>query len=145
MLTLAGALAGCRPRADPTLIWEGVGAPVAKATTTSIARLPTAAPGVRRGIWGDAAAATFELLASDRSEEPHVHRDHDLTVVLLRGAGNLVVEDRTYELHAGDVVHVIRGRNHHFHPDVRTPAAALAIFTPILQGRDFEPASDMRR
>lgn len=109
----------------------------------AVASLPMVGPGVQRGAWGDSTDASFQLMASDRAEEPHVHRTHDLTVVLLRGGGTLVVEGRSYEMGAGDVMHVVRGRNHHFHPDGRGPAVALAIFTPRLGSPDYEPAPDM--
>jgi mannose-6-phosphate isomerase-like protein (cupin superfamily) len=142
LLAVTGVLAGCRPTAGPTLVWEGAGAPLAQTATGAATRLPPVAPGTWRGAWGDSSDATFQLLASDRSEEPHVHRAHDLTVVLLRGGGTLIVEDRAYELRAGDVLHVMRGRMHHFHPDRGTSTVALAIFTPILRSKDYEAASD---
>ena len=95
-------------------------------------------PGVRAGIWGPSPAATFQLLEASTAELPHVHREHDLTVVLLRGHGVLWVEYRAHRLRAGDVVHIARGRPHHFHP-ADGAVRALAIFTPTLDEVDFVP------
>ena len=144
LAVVAGTLAGCRPASTPTLVWEGSGVPHAQSAVTAVAALPTVDPGVRRGPWGDSPDASIHLIAADRPEEPHVHRIHDLTVVLVRGRGTLVVEGRSYVMRAGDVMHVMRGRNHHFHPGGGESAVALAIFTPRLTSPDYEPAVDMR-
>ena len=132
-------LAGCRAR-EPTLIWEGGGAARAQSVDAAVAGLPAAATGVRRGPWGESPDATFQLLDSDRAEEPHVHVAHDLTVAVLRGRGTVMVAGHRYDIRAGDVLHVGRGRVHAFAPS--SPGTiALAIFTPKLDGPDYVPAS----
>ena len=137
-LTIAALGAGCaRTSRPPRLVWEGEGGPRATDVRSAAVALPAAAPGVRMGPWGDAPDASFLLLAAETDEVPHVHDEHDLTVVILDGAGWLAVEDRRWDLAAGDVVHVRRGTVHHFHPAPGRPVIGLAIYTPILVGRDF--------
>ena len=58
---------------------------------------------------------------------------------MLRGRGTLTVEDRRYDLGAGDVAEVGRGKVHAFAPSGRV--TALAVFTPRLDGADYVPAS----
>jgi mannose-6-phosphate isomerase-like protein (cupin superfamily) len=136
---LALAAAGCGARA-PLLVWEGTGPPGARSADAAAAELATVAPGVAAGAWGASADATFQLLRAGVAEEPHVHDHHDLTVVLLRGRGAVIVAGRRYDLQAGDVLHVGRGRVHHFHPAGGEAALALAIYTPRLEGPDRRPA-----
>ncbi|HEY2388988.1 MAG TPA: cupin domain-containing protein [Candidatus Binatia bacterium] len=125
----------------PSLVWEGAGPPRETSVGGATAGLAAAGPAARRGPWGDAAGESLLLMESADAEEPHVHRRHDLTVVLLRGRGTLVVEGRRHDLHAGDVAHIARGKVHAFAPSGR--ATALAIFTPRLDGPDSVPASAM--
>lgn len=139
---LLAAAAGCARGRDATLVWEGAGPPRVESAAALSERLAPVGPGVRRGTWGESVDATFQALDSVRAEEPHVHARHDLTVVLLRGHGVLVVEGRRYALTSGDVVHVLRGRVHAFAPQGN--AVALAIFTPPLDGIDYVPAGAMR-
>jgi mannose-6-phosphate isomerase-like protein (cupin superfamily) len=137
-----GGTVGCGPGPAPRLLWEGSGPPRAEEAGAAVLRLPETAPGVRSGPWGESADATFQLLGVEAGEQPHVHQHHDLTVVLLRGRGVLVVEGRRQPLRAGDVVHIGRGRVHHFHPDWRTSAVGLGIYTPKLVGKDYLPAPE---
>jgi mannose-6-phosphate isomerase-like protein (cupin superfamily) len=143
VVVLAGiADAGCtRTSRTPRLVWEGAGGPRAGDARTATAALPQAAPGVRMGPWGETPDASFLLLAAEADEVPHVHDEHDLTVVILEGGGWLAVEDRRWDLAAGDVVHVRRGTVHHFHPAPGRPVIGLAVYSPRLVGRDFRPVT----
>lgn len=130
---------GCRGAVPARLVWEGPGRSSVDDAAVLAKSQPSVGPGVHAGAWGTSRDATFQLLATEAAEEPHEHVDHDLTVVLLEGRGELVVEDRRYELHAGDVVHIARGRVHHFHPGSGALVVGLAIFTPKMDERDFQP------
>ena len=127
---------GCGPT-GPRLIWEGQGAPRAAGAPEWATDLVSRQPGVRAGAWGTSRDATFQLIEARAPERPHVHQSHDLTVVLLRGQGVLRVEGREHPMTSGDVVHVSRGRLHHFRPTGTDPALALAIFSPQLSGPDY--------
>ncbi len=138
-VALALTLVSCSPRPPATLVWEGAGAPRAEAVTDVAARLREASTGVRRGPWGDAEDSTLQLLETDRPEESHIHARHDLTVVMLSGRGSVQIEERRYDLRAGDVLHIGRGKVHALYPE--GAVTGLAIFTPRLEGPDYVPAS----
>ncbi len=130
-------LCACTRRPAPTLVWEGTSGPRVESASAVAGRLTDAAPGVRRGGWGDAEDATMQLLETDRPEDPHVHERHDLTVVLLEGRGTVIVEGRRHPMRAGDVVHVGRGAVHALQPEGKV--IGLAIFTPRLERADYRP------
>lgn len=125
------------PERQPRLVWEGEGAAREERAGDAARGLAPIAPGVRRGLWGEGADATYQLLEAESSEPPHVHARHDLTVVVLRGHGTLFVEDRRLDVAAGDVLQIGRGRVHHFHPAAGTAVLALVIYTPRLENPDY--------
>jgi len=131
---VAACTLGCA-RPMPRLFWEAEGGGRTAAAHEVASDLPQVAPGVRSGRWGDTADASFQLLDAEAAERPHVHDTHDLTVVVLKGSGTLFVDDRQHSLAAGDVVHIGRGRKHHFHP--HGSVTGLAIYTPRLLERDY--------
>ncbi len=141
LVAAAGVLAACGPVTgsgrEPRLVWEGEGPPRAGDAMEVAQALPQAGPGLRRGVWGEGLDATYQLLQTETPEPPHLHAEHDLTVVVLRGGGTLFVEDRRLEVGAGDVLHIARGRVHHFHPAPGTIVTGLAIYTPRLEKPDF--------
>ena len=137
---------GCTAAAGPRLVWQAPDGPATDRPATAVAAgLVTRAPGVRLGPWGESPEASFLLREATAPEEPHIHRNHDLTVVLLRGRGVLHLDDGPHPLTAGDVVHVARGRLHWFESLGHDPALGLAIYTPQMVGQDFEPASSDKR
>jgi mannose-6-phosphate isomerase-like protein (cupin superfamily) len=81
------------------------------------------------------AVSHFLIQIRDR-EQPHIHREHDATVVLLRGRGRLVLKERIVALRAGDTVFIPRGAPHYYVNDAPEPTVALAIFTPSYDGTD---------
>lgn len=125
------------PGREPRLVWEGSGLPRVEDATAVAQALPQAGPGLRRGVWGEGSDATYHLLETEIPEPPHLHAHHDLTVIVLRGRGTLFVEDRQVDVRAGDVLYIIRGRVHHFHPAPGTTVTGLAIYTPRLEKSDF--------
>jgi mannose-6-phosphate isomerase-like protein (cupin superfamily) len=133
-------LAACTRARAPQLVWEGAGAAHARDADALAASLARGAGDLRTGTWGESPDATYQLLETSTAERPHVHDHHDLTVVILRGRGTLVVAGRDRPVEAGDVLHVARGRVHHFHPS--GTVLALAIFTPRLEKPDNRPVAD---
>jgi mannose-6-phosphate isomerase-like protein (cupin superfamily) len=85
---------------------------------------------------GRTAWVSHHLAVVRTEEQPHYHRFHDLTVVLLRGEGVLNVEQKRIAMKAGDVVHVQRGVPHFFRNGGKAPAAAFVVFSPPFDGRD---------
>jgi quercetin dioxygenase-like cupin family protein len=72
-------------------------------------------------------------------ETPHIHKLHDLMVVMIRGQGYLMMDSRRIQLSAGDVAHIPRGAVHYFVNAAREPAAAFVIFSPPFDGKDSIP------
>ena len=134
LIIAVACVAGCASR-SPRLVWLGWGDAKVMSVESAVTGLPQVSPGVRAGPWGSAEDASFQLIEAETAERPHVHDHHDLTVVMLRGSGVLVVEEREYAMQVGDVVHVRRRLIHHFHPS--GTVTGLVIYTPRLDGRDY--------
>jgi mannose-6-phosphate isomerase-like protein (cupin superfamily) len=88
---------------------------------------------------GRTASASHHLVQVRDAEPPHFHRTHDLTVTVLRGAGNVRVGERTVAVRAGDVVIIPRGVPHFFRNGGDGVAVALSVFTPPFDGADVVP------
>jgi mannose-6-phosphate isomerase-like protein (cupin superfamily) len=87
-----------------------------------------------------------EHIAVVRTEEkPHYHRFHDSTVVVLRGEGLMTVDQKQIPMKTGDVAHIHRGVPHFFRNTSSSPAAALVIFSPPFDGRDFVAEEEKKK
>ncbi len=77
------------------------------------------------------------VLVQVRDREPlHRHIDSDITVFLLRGAGDLRIGKETRAVRAGDVIHIPRGAIHAFINRGPEPAAALVVYSPAPGPKD---------
>ncbi len=74
-------------------------------------------------------------------EVPHIHKDHDLTVMVVKGQGYLILEKERLDLTVGDVLFIPRGAVHYFVNTYGEPSVALAIFSPPFDGKDTIPSS----
>ena len=72
-------------------------------------------------------------------EVPHVHKTHDLTVVMLKGKGYLMLEQKQIELRRGDILFIPRGSVHYFVNTFSEPSVGLAVFSPVFAGKDSIP------
>ncbi len=72
-------------------------------------------------------------------EIPHIHKTHDLTVLVLRGKGYLMLEQKRIDLMVGDVLFIPRSVVHYFVNTFSEPSVALAIFSPSFDGKDTLP------
>ena len=87
-----------------------------------------------------------EHIAVIRTEEkPHYHRFHDMTVVVLRGEGLMTVDQKQIAMRPGDVMHVHRGVPHFFRNTSGSSSAALVIFSPPFDGRDFVSEEEKKK
>jgi mannose-6-phosphate isomerase-like protein (cupin superfamily) len=75
-------------------------------------------------------------------ESPHLHAEHDLTVVLLHGRGTIWIDSASYPMRAGDVTVVAAGTPHYFVNEAAEPSAALVVFAPPLDEPDSVPVGD---
>ncbi len=129
-------LGACTASQEPRLVWEGAGIARAQSITEATLALRPMEPGRDGAAWGESTDATFRLLQTTVAEHPHVHDEHDLTIVILAGHGILTVTGREHGARPGDVLHIGRGRVHWFQPDPSEPVVAVAIFTPRLNAAD---------
>ncbi len=74
-------------------------------------------------------------------EAPYIHRDHDGTIVMLRGRGYLMLGESRVDLAVGDVVFIPRGMVHYFVNQDSQPAVAFVVFSPPFDGKDTVPVS----
>jgi mannose-6-phosphate isomerase-like protein (cupin superfamily) len=72
-------------------------------------------------------------------EKPHMHKMHDGTVVMVRGRGYLMMDNRRIDLSAGDIVYIPRGAVHYFVNTAAEPAVAFVVFSPPFDGKDTVP------
>jgi mannose-6-phosphate isomerase-like protein (cupin superfamily) len=91
-------------------------------------------------LGADPAASHHIVQVRDR-EAPHIHREHDGTVVLLRGQGFLMMGQSRLDLTSGDVVFIPRNTPHYFVNTSPEPAAAFVVFSPPFDGKDIVPVS----
>ena len=73
-------------------------------------------------------------------EAPHMHKIHDGTVIMMRGRGYLMMENRRMDLSVGDVVYIPRGVVHYYVNNASEPTVAFVIFSPPFDGKDTIPA-----
>ena len=72
-----------------------------------------------------------------RHREPlHVHEQHDLIAILLKGHGTLRLGSQTFSVQKGSVVAIPHGVPHAFVNESLEPAAAFAVSSPPLDGPD---------
>jgi quercetin dioxygenase-like cupin family protein len=83
------------------------------------------------------AVSHFLVQIRDR-EQPHIHREHDATIVMLSGRGRLILKDRILMTREGDVLFIPKGMVHYYVNDGLEPTVVLAIFTPAYDGKDAE-------
>ncbi|MBI4617217.1 MAG: cupin domain-containing protein [Planctomycetes bacterium] len=67
---------------------------------------------------------------------PHFHESHDETVYVLSGSGDMRIEDTTWRVEPGTVIHIPRGTVHSVEADEGGELRGYAIFTPAFDGRD---------
>ena len=73
-------------------------------------------------------------------ENPHLHKLHDGTVVMVKGHGYLMIENRRIDLSVGDIVYIPRGAVHYFVNTASEPTVAFVVFSPPFDGKDTLPA-----
>ncbi len=91
---------------------------------------------------GRTATASYHVVQVVRGEEPHRHLTHDLTLVVLRGRGVLVIGNERFAVRAGDAAVIPRATPHAFVNDGRSATITMAVFSPPLDGPDRAPAFD---
>jgi mannose-6-phosphate isomerase-like protein (cupin superfamily) len=85
---------------------------------------------------GQAQSVSHHVVQIRDRESPHLHKTHDGTVVMIRGRGYLMMDNRRIELSVGDISHIPRGVVHYFVNTGGEPAVAFVAFSPPFDGKD---------
>jgi mannose-6-phosphate isomerase-like protein (cupin superfamily) len=85
------------------------------------------------------AETSVSLIRLAGAEQPHVHKDHDLVVVMLAGSARLHLGNRTVEVRPGDVMEIPRGVVHWAENTGPGASEVYAIFSPPYNGLDQVP------
>jgi mannose-6-phosphate isomerase-like protein (cupin superfamily) len=85
------------------------------------------------------AEISISLIRLAGAEQPHIHKDHDLVVVLLSGQARLHLGNRTVDVRPGDVMEIPRGVVHWAENTGPGASEVYAIFSPPFDGRDNLP------
>ena len=88
---------------------------------------------------GQGQGVSHHLVQVRDREKPHVHKLHDGTVVIVRGEGYLMMENRRIDVAAGDIVYIPRGAVHYFVNPASEPTVAFVVFSPPFDGKDTVP------
>jgi mannose-6-phosphate isomerase-like protein (cupin superfamily) len=134
-LVALALVAGCSTKvADPrfTLRYDkGIDTTDLNALVARAGAGPVAVLDLGRTAW-----VSHHLAVVRDAEQPHYHRFHDLTVVVMRGQGVIEIEGKRFAMAPSDVVHVNRGVRHFFRNTGKEPAVAFVTFSPPFDGRD---------
>jgi len=85
------------------------------------------------------AETSVSLIRLAGTEQPHIHKDHDLVVVLLAGSARLHLGERIIDVRPGDVMEIPRGTVHWAENTGADASEVYAIFSPPYDGRDNLP------
>ena len=90
---------------------------------------------------GQGQSASHHVVQIRDREKPHVHKLHDGTVVVIKGRGYLMMDNRRIDLSAGDIAYIPRGAVHYFVNTAGEPAVAFVVFSPPFDGKDIVPVA----
>lgn len=93
----------------------------------------------------ETAEVSVSLIRLAGAEQPHMHKDHDLVVVMLSGTARLHLGNRTVEVRPGDVMEIPRGVVHWAENTGPEASEVYAIFSPPYDGRDNLPVPPLAR
>ena len=88
---------------------------------------------------GQGQSVSHHLVQIRDREKPHVHKIHDGTVVMVKGGGYLMMENRRLDMSAGDIVYIPRGAVHYFVNTTSEPTVAFVVFSPPFDSKDTVP------
>jgi mannose-6-phosphate isomerase-like protein (cupin superfamily) len=88
---------------------------------------------------GQGQGVSHHLVQVRDREKPHIHKVHDGTVVMVKGGGYLMMENRRIDLSAGDIVYIPRNAAHYFVNTASEPTVAFVVFSPPFDGKDTVP------
>lgn len=90
------------------------------------------------------AETSVSLIRLAGAEQPHLHKDHDLVVVMLSGSARLHLGQRVIDVHPGDVMEIPRGVVHWAENTGRLASEVYVIFSPPYDGHDNLPIPSVK-
>ena len=90
---------------------------------------------------GQGESVSHHIVQIRDRENPHIHKTHDGTVVMMKGRGYLMMKNRRIELSVSDVVYIPRGVVHHYVNTGAEPTVAFVTFSPPFDGKDTIPVT----
>lgn len=137
IVALPAGLSACAT-VDAPALWhlesQAVG-PAAIANALRFARLgPDQALRIDRLTENEHFSAHLLQIRTRRAR--HIHANHDVTLMVHRGRGQVTVDGRKHAVRPGDVFHVPRGTPHDCSNAGPAPLVFVAIFTPPLRDAD---------
>jgi len=90
---------------------------------------------------GQGESVSHHIVQVRDRENPHIHKTHDGTVVMMKGRGYLIMENRRIELSVSDVVYIPRGVVHYYVNTSSEPTVAFVTFSPPFDGKDYVPVT----
>jgi quercetin dioxygenase-like cupin family protein len=133
LVALVGCTASPQPQARGRVITT-LPDPVDPLWTPDELAKPIAVRPLRR-----TAETSVSLIRLAGAEQPHIHKDHDLVVILLTGSARLHLGGRTVAVRAGDVMEIPRGVVHWAENTGPGASEVYAVFSPPFDGRDNLP------
>ena len=88
---------------------------------------------------GQGQGVSHHLVQVRDREKPHIHKIHDGTVVMVKGRGYLMLENRRIDLSVGDIVYIPRNAVNYFVNTAGEPSVAFVVFYPPFDGKDTVP------
>ncbi len=82
---------------------------------------------------------SINIIRLDGAEQPHIHRDHDLIVIVLHGTARLHLGNHVMEVRSGDIMEIPRGVVHWAENTGSEASEVYAIFSPPYDGLDNIP------
>lgn len=136
-IVTTGMLCGCAPRGDAEMIGHTTHVLDSATINRFFLRnpLPDDAP-QRVSPLLDSAQFSLHVSRVHTSDARHVHIDHDLTLFVHRGVGEVFVNDRRRRVGPGDVLHIPRGVPHYSVNKTKLPLTLVLLFTPPMHTND---------
>ncbi len=94
---------------------------------------------IKLTTFGQSQSASHHVVQIRERESPHMHKVHDVTVMIVRGRGYLIMDTRRINLTAGDITHIPRGVPHYYVNTDLEPSVAFVIYAPPFDGKDNVP------
>ena len=82
---------------------------------------------------------SFHLVQIRDREVPHIHKKHDLTVIVKKGKGRMYLGRSVFRVEPDAIIFIPRGVPYCFVNGTDEVAAIIAIFTPGFDGKDVVP------